>query len=301
VIHRWGFPEGFFGMIPFTACFAVVLILETLRFCAKVNVPRLMIGIVAIAGLLLQSTYLWRQIFFHHGHVFDSVRGWMLTVSWGGMILYLYFLLRKPRTPSGLFLVPLSLIAIALAVHFADATPFPGESVGSWWRTIHGLSFVLATVASFAGFMTGMMYFLQISSLKRKRPATGSWKLPSIEWLQTANSRSIVFLLFALGLGIFSGFAINRLNISAKPMISPTDPMVVMTAALFLFLGISLFLTQPRHEGKRIALLTILCSLFLAMILVTGLFAKNAHWRNLRHEPETTLTTSTTSTMGGTP
>ncbi|MDR1960498.1 MAG: hypothetical protein LBQ54_15920 [Planctomycetaceae bacterium] len=269
-------------MVSFTLFYAFTLIFELIHSFSRVRVPRVMMWSFAATGFFLHVVYLFGQIFFQNGHIFDSIRGWMLTVSWLGMILYLYFSFQYPKTPFPLFLMPLVLISIALAVHFADATPFPMESVGYWWRILHGVAFLLATLASFLGFLTGIMYFLQIYHLKRIQPVKERWKLPSVEWLQRENSRSVVFLGFALGLGILSGIAINQMNHSGRTMITSADPMIGMTLLLFLFLVIYSRFAKSHQAGKQIALLTILCFVFLTTILITGLFSPSAHWKNLQ-------------------
>ena len=278
-------------MLFFTLSYFSALLLEVMRLLIRQSTidskqAQKMVWLWAGIGFVTQSQYLFNQIFLHNGHIFDSIQGWMLTVSWLVIILYFCFTFRYPTTPFGLFLLPITLLSIGAAVHFAEATPFPREVVGYWWRVIHGVGFLLATVTSFAGFMTGIMYFAQTQKLKRKQPSSGVWKLPSVEWLQKINSRSVLIFGSSLGLGILSGFAINRMNADTKSMISVADPMITMTVTLFLFLVIYLFLIKPHQEGRRIALLTILCFVFLVTILFTGLFAKNAHWRNLHGEPQ---------------
>ena len=238
----------------------------------------------AAAGWVAHSAYLYHQIAFQNGNLFDSVRGWLFTVAWVIVALYLYLAVYFQRTPFGLFLLPLSLISIGAGVHFADASPFPVGSVGQIWRIVHGVSFLLVTVTIFLGFVTGVMYLVQASNLKHKRPMLGRWRLPTLEWLQTTNSRLIGFLIVTLAVGILSGFAINAFNLRQQRIpVSPLDPMILVTMVMFLFLLLFAATAKkwsPAREGHRLALVTLICFAALIVVLTFGLFS-SAHWNKI--------------------
>ena len=248
----------------------------------------------AAAGWVAHSAYLYHQIIFQNGHLFDSVQGWLFAVAWGMTALYLYLVVYFPKTPFGLFLLPLILIAIGAGTHFADASSFPADAIGPIWRTVHGVAFLLVTLTIFLGFVTGVMYLVQASNLKHKRPMLGRWRLPTLEWLQTTNSRLIGFLIVMLAIGIFSGFVINALNMRVqRSSVSLFDPMVVVTMVMFLFLLLFAALIKkwsPAREGQRLALVTLICFAALVVMLTFGLLSSTAHWHKIA--PQQTETVS---------
>jgi hypothetical protein len=237
----------------------------------------------AAAGWVAHSAYLYHQIVFQNGSLFDSVQGWLFAVAWVIAALYLYLAVYFPKTPFGIFLLPLALLYIGAGVHFADTSPFPVDSIGQIWRIVHGVSFLLVTVAIFLGFVTGVMYLVQASNLKHKRPMLGRRRLPTLEWLQTTNARLIGFLIVVLAVGILSGFAINVLNVRQhRGSVSPLDPMVLVTMVMFAFLLLFAATAKkwsPAREGRRLALVTLICFAALVVILMFGLLS-SGHWNN---------------------
>ncbi|MDR1492881.1 MAG: hypothetical protein LBT05_09195 [Planctomycetaceae bacterium] len=270
------------GMICFTACYLAAFLLECSRCFFRSGVRGAVMFGFAAAGWIAHTAYLYHQIVFQDGHLFNSVQGWMIAVAWALVILYLYLTVYFPKTPFGLFLLPLVLIAIGVGKHFAAAAAFPPDSVGQIWRMVHVASFLLVTVTIFLGFVTGLMYLLQAANLKRRRPKIGRLKLPPLEWLQTANSRLTGFLIVLLAVGILTGFAINRLNLQNQNVsVSPLDPMVIVTIGMFVFLllfTVTLKKWRPVHEGKRLALVTLLCFAAMIIMLALALFSSSAHW-----------------------
>lgn len=271
------------GIICFAASYLVAFALEVSRCFFRSGIRgALMLGFAA-AGWVAHTAYLYHQIVFQSGHLFDSVQGWLFAVAWGIAALYLYLAVYFPKTPFGLFLLPLALISIGAGTCFADASPFPADSIGLTWRIVHGIAFLLVTLTIFFGFVTGIMYLVQASNLKRKRPMLGRWRLPTLEWLQTTNSRLIGFLIVALAVGIFSGFAINALNVrELRSSVSLLDPMVIVTMLMFLFLLMFAALAKkwsPAREGRRLALVTLICFAALVIMLAFGLFSSATHWK----------------------
>jgi len=286
------------GIICFAASYSVSLLLEVSRFFFRSGIRGAVMFGFAAAGWVAHSAYLYHHIALlqnsnQNGSLFAGVQGWLFAVAWVIAALYLYLAVYFPRTPFGIFLLPLVLAAIGAGVHFADASPFPADSVGQIWRIVHGVSFLLVTVTIFLGFVTGVMYLVQASNLKHKRPMLGHRRLPTLEWLQTTNTRLIGFLIVVLTVGILSGLALNAINMRQhRSSVSPFDPMVIMTMVMFVFLllfavtatklfgwstGALLPLWPPAREGKRLALVTLICFVALIAILLFGLLSPG-HW-----------------------
>ncbi|MCL2119191.1 MAG: hypothetical protein FWH27_12270, partial [Planctomycetaceae bacterium] len=282
------------GIICFAASYALALLLEVSRFFFRSGFRGALMFGFAAAGWIAHSAYLYHKIAFHNGSLFDSVQGWLFVVAWVIAALYLYLVVYFPRTPFGMFLLPLSLASIRVGVHFADASPFPADTAGQTWRIVHGVSFLLVTVTVFLGFVTGMMYLVQASNLKHKRPMLGHRRLPTLEWLQTTNARLIGLLIVLLAVGILSGLAINVLNLRQhRVSVSLFDPMVLVTMLMFLFLLLFVATVKkwpPAREGQRLAIVTLICFVALVVILTFGLLLPG-HWHMSRPLPAETSPT----------
>ena len=133
--------------------------------------------------------------------------------AWVLVVVYLYLAVFHPKVPFGLFLLPLALGLIGTATFLADASRWPASrprksgapstASRSCWRP----SSVLV------GFVAGLMYLGQVRRLKRRILPTRGLRLPSLEWLQWANSRAIVVSMLMLGVGVLSGMVLNLINL----------------------------------------------------------------------------------------
>ena len=147
------------------------------------------------------------------------------------VMLYFYLACYHPETHFGVFLLPLTL-GLIVAARFADPKPFPPEPASKIWGIIHGTSILLATVTVLFGFAAGLMYLEQAARLKRK-PTMGTrclpskLRLPSLEWLQTANSRAMLASMLLVGVAVASGIVLNLLNSRHNsPSVPWNDPVV---------------------------------------------------------------------------
>jgi ABC-type uncharacterized transport system permease subunit len=125
------------------------------------------------------------------------------------------------------------------------------------------------------------MYLGQAYRLKHKLSPQRGLRLPSLEWLQRANSRSLVISMIMLGIGILSGVILNLINSrSHAPQVPWNDPFVLSTLTMFAWLVLSSLVGlfyRPAREGRRVALLTMVSSLFLVMALGVNLFVDTRH------------------------
>jgi ABC-type transport system involved in cytochrome c biogenesis permease subunit len=136
---------------------------------------------------------------------------------------------------------------------------------------IHGTAILLASVAVLVGLVAGLMYLWQARRLKHKVPAQKGLRLPSLEWLQRANSRAIVIALTLVGIGILAGMILNATNRGRDVGSVPwNDPVILSTLMMFGWLagtsGIGL-VYRPAREGRRVACLTVVSFLFLVIAL----------------------------------
>jgi hypothetical protein len=273
----------------FAASYAVTLALEISRLFFRLRVRwAIMIGFAA-AGLFAHSLYLWRltqQELSGAGMApLSSWYDWCLVVSWVLAATYLGLACRHPENALGLFLLPLVLMLIGAAIPVRQVAPFDREEALSYWGYIHGLMLLLGTVSAALGFAAGLMYLLQSYRLKQKLPPRQGLRLPSLEWSQTFNRRSLVISTGLLALGLLSGIVLNLIrHAHHQSSVSWTDPVVLSSALLFMWLtGATLFETfyKPAREGRKVAYLTLASFIFLGLVLVFVLLGRHGSPDNL--------------------
>ncbi|MCL2304952.1 MAG: hypothetical protein FWC43_06370 [Planctomycetaceae bacterium] len=263
--------------------YLVAFVLELFRFFFPSRFRHVFLTLTVLLGLVAHSAFLYHhQISLESGKIVSSVQGFFLIAAWGLACVYLFLCCFYPRIPFGLYLIPVILGLIFGGHYWASSVPYSSESVGQIWRTVHGLSILLATLAVFVGFIAGLMFWEQQHRLKKKITPDSVIQWPSLEWTQTALRHGIGFATVLLAVGIFSGLLLNHLiSIHEQRTVSLTDPLVVGVSVLFLFLFAflgTLTVYRPFQEGRRIAALTSWCFLFLVSILLFALFYGGAHW-----------------------
>jgi len=269
------------SIVCFAASYSVALGLEITRLLFRSGIRGvLMIGFAA-AGLFAHTLYLVHLAAGANGSPLSSMRDWYLLAAWALAAVYLYLAIYHSKVPFGLFLLPLILVLVGVARFFADTTPFERVPASQIWGMIHAISILLATVSVVVGFVAGLMYLGQARRLKQKVAPSGGLRLPSLEWLQRANSRALGIATVMLGLGICAGAILNLIQDGRRfDQLPWSDPLILSTSGFFIWLvvttGVGVFY-RPAREGRRVAGLTIVSFAFLVLALATGLFLNTQH------------------------
>lgn len=268
----------------FFASYLVSFLLEITRLFFRARLQfATMIGF-AIAGLFAHTVFLLLRIFADTGTQtpFGSWQIWCLSVAWVLAGVYLYFAWRQPKADTGLFLLPMVLILCVAGYWLSGKSGFSADGSSGLLASIHGISLLLGTVAVFAGFVCGMMYLIHSAQLKAKIPVSSRFKLPSLEWLQAANERSLVISSVLLAAGLVSGLLLN-LRSSENAVVRWSDPVVWTSTLLFGWVvsaTIFNWLYKPARHGRKVAYLLVASFLFLVIELVIVLSVQHASDRD---------------------
>jgi ABC-type uncharacterized transport system permease subunit len=130
---------------------------------------------------------------------------------------------------------------------------------------------MLGTVAVLLGFVAGLMYLLQSSWLKHKSPASDRFRLPSLEWLERVNSRSLGAAAALVAVGFFTGI-LTRTAQSDSGGVPWTDPVVLSLSGMlsWLIAAEAFRLAYPAaRRGRKVAYLTLAGFVFLVLTLAT--------------------------------
>jgi len=269
------------GIICFAGSYAVTLALEISRLLFRSGVRGAVMLGFAGAGLVAHTAFLYYRAVNTAGPPLSSSQDWYLVAAWVLVVVYLYLVYYHPKTAFGLFLLPLVLGLIGTAKWVASPQPFAREPASQVWGAIHGVSLALAVAALLVGFAAGVMYLYQVHRLKRKLLSWRGPRLPSLEWLQQANSRAMIVAVVMLGVGVASGTILNLIRRAEPSERLPWhDPFVLATLVTFGWLVLAVVagkLYRPALHGRKVAYLTLVSFLMLVLTLCAGLLLNTQH------------------------
>jgi ABC-type uncharacterized transport system permease subunit len=246
----------------FAASYGVALALEL----AHLFSPRPVLRYVGLgfgaAGLLAQFIYLLVQPLS-----LASPAGSLLFLALILVIFYMYGTLHHYRLAWGLFVLPLILALIGLAVVQPNT---PSES--GWtnvWVIGHVALLLLAAVGVCVGFIASVMYLVQMQRLRAKAPPGQGMKLMSLERLEAMNRRAILWSFPLLTAGLLVGVA---LQVQQDNFLRDWDsPKILSSLGLWLVFAILLYLRYGVHvRGRQVALLTMVAFAVLLCMLVSS-------------------------------
>jgi len=266
----------------FAASYLVSLTLEVSRLFFRIPVRLVVMIGFAAAGLIAHSIFLWNEarLGVGGGAPLSSWYHWCLMAAWILAAAYLGLMIRRSQTAVGLFLLPLVLLLIGIAVLYGER-PF-AQPVALWrWGMIHGIALLLGTTSVLLGFAAGLMYLLQAYRLKHKLLPRQGFRLPSLEWLGRFNRESLLISASLLFVGLLSGIIMNFVrHSSANAKVPWSDPVVWTSGILFLWLiaaSLFEFFYKPARQGRKVAYLTIASFIFLVLVMAFVMFGSSEH------------------------
>lgn len=275
---------GRMGIVCFAASYGIALLLEFSRLWFQSRLRGVVMAAFAAAGLAAHTLFLGYRAAAATGSPLSSEMDWCLLAAWVLVVLYLVLLFVYPRTPFGLVLLPLALGLIGAAGWWANREPYAQAPASRVWGLIHAGALLAATVAVLVAFAAGMIYLFQAYRLKQRWAPIGWFWLPSLEWLDRMNSRSLGTAVVALGVGLFAGVILNWINSQQQvPPLPWSDPLVMTTLAMFWWLVLALTLAiwyRPADEVRKVAFITIISFVFLVTSLAALLLMDTSHGRN---------------------
>lgn len=258
--------------MPNATCFLIayllVLILEALRFASSSDLTRRWVVRVSVGMFLLAwltHTLYLVDLVIQSALQDQGIRylktwaDWSIMAAWVIALAYCVMFWRRSDKQIGLFLLPLILILVGLAVVFPSESPMGrATSTVSFWRMVHSMAMLTGTILVALGFASAVMYFVHAWKLKRT-PAMGwNFRLPSLEYLQQMGRNCILGSAAAIGFGVVSGAI---MNFTRDGFVAWTDRGILLTTALFIWLCIAAVaqkISSTKGKGEWTAALNIL-------------------------------------------
>ena len=212
------------------AGYALALALELLGFRRRFVWRPVALRVLALYALLAHTIHLIKNATTNSALPI-STADWLLWAAWLIAIVYFAALFYLPRSPTGIVLLPIAL-GLMLSSHWANTEPLASGQSLHIWGMVHGLMLLAGTVTVCIGFLAGLMYLAQSYLLKHARSSANGLRLPSLEWLERVNSRTL-----ALSALLIVAAEVFRL---VYPAARQGRKVAYLTLASFVFLVIAL-------------------------------------------------------------
>ena len=220
-------------MICFSASYALAIGLAAVGNYKRMRWRRVAPLGAAAAGLIAHTWYLGQRVAAEAAAPLSSPHDWYLAAAWTLAAAYLTAAIYYPRPLMGILLLG-AVLALIGASALAGTAPLASFQSPRFWGLTHGVLLMFGTVAVLWGFLAGVMYLVQSHRLKRKLPRDDRFSLPSLEWLERANSESLGAALVFVALGFVTG-VVSRIG-QASEAIPWNDTMVVRIYIKILYL-----------------------------------------------------------------
>jgi ABC-type uncharacterized transport system permease subunit len=224
--------------------------------------PWVTTGLMLLA-IITHSLYLldrfWNTWSGNQLAAFRSWQDWGYLASWLVAIASLWLSYRRSDKQIGLFVLPIVIAIVGLAVAFPSDSPIAvARSAASYWRMVHSTAMLVGTMLVALGFAVAMMYLVQGWRLKHRSATTNSLRLPSLEYLQSLGRKCILGSAVAVGFGVVSGVI---MTLARDGQIAWNDRGILFSAALFAWLSAAAVLqwfSSSRGRGEWTAMLSVL-------------------------------------------
>jgi ABC-type uncharacterized transport system permease subunit len=270
------------SVLCFAASYAVALACEASRLVFRSGVRGAVMVAFAAAGLVAHTLFLaWRAV-NEAALPLSSPFDWYLLAAWLLAAGYLYLTLTNPRTPVGLFMLPV-VLALVGAAQVSSTEAFPQTPATRIWGAIHGGFNLAASVSVAIGAIAGLMWLIQAARLARKQAPLAGFRMPSLERLAHITARTPAIAAWTAAAGFVSGMVLNAVNRQRGLLetVPWTDPVVLRMGALVVWLiGADAFAAAARRRpdgprtGARLALASLVA---LTISILWGLLAPTRH------------------------
>jgi hypothetical protein len=270
------------SVLCFAASYAVALACEASRLVFRSGVRgAVMVGFAA-AGLFAHTLFLGWRAATEAAVPLSSPFDWYLLAAWLLAAGYLYLTVTNPRTPVGLFMLPVVLLLVG-AAQLSSRAAFPQSPATQVWGAIHGSFNLAASVSVAIGAVAGTMWLIQAGRLARKQAPLAGFRMPSLERLARITARTPAIAAWTAAAGFISGIVLNAVNhrrglLETVPW---TDPVVLRMGALVAWLIVADALAaaaRRRPDGPRAgARLAVISLGVLAASILWGVLGPSRH------------------------
>jgi ABC-type transport system involved in cytochrome c biogenesis permease subunit len=204
---------------------------------------------------------------------------WLLALS------YLYTEMTSDERAMGVFILPVLVVLQAVPALAAPVTSGPDPLLDSPWFWVHMLSLLFAYASFALAGVLGLTYVLQFKEIKKKNLGFFYTRLPSLQVLDTMNSRAVAVGWAFLTLGVIVGVIWATQAQAALPTdpraqaFSIQDPKILITVVTWVVYSFAVVARQVMGwSGRRAAWLSALgFAIVLLSFLPINYFVTTSH------------------------
>ncbi len=184
-----------------------------------------------------------------------DVRGALSFFAFNVTLAFFLLFRRYHITWLGVLIFPFVFL-LTLAAVLNPPRPFVSSALRGGWLWVHSSAMILGYTGLFLTFVAAVLYLLQESVLKSKRPRVFYDRLPSLDVCNRLYDRSLIFGLVCLSIGIITGALWASWAWSGNWELDPK----ILATLLTWFLYIVLFSTRfsGNWRGRRSAYVAII-------------------------------------------
>lgn len=228
--------------------------------------------VATVAGLIAHTAYLvTRSVSSGLPPLVGSSHDWLLVLAWLGAVLYVLAQAIGGRIALGLFLLPVVIALIGMAL-FVDRTPADQirEVATHRWGMLHAAALVIGMGCVSAATICAMMCLIQYQKLRGKSTWLHRLQLPSLERLNETTRWLVTGTVIMLTIGLLTGFILAMGQ--GGELFRWSDPIVSGTLIVWAIMVAALtwLLKSKEQTGRQVARLTLLAGGFL-LLTVFGL------------------------------
>ncbi len=206
------------------------------------------------SGLMLHAVALALRAAEIHRLPITDVRSALSFFAFLATVAFFLVYLRYRMISLGLFMLPLVFL-LTLVSAAQPGQSFESASFRSGWLLAHILSILLGYVGFLLTFVAAIMYLIQESELKSKRPRAFYYRLPSLEVCDKLYYGSLLFGLPLLSLGLLLGFVYASRTWRGPWAFDPKILAAMVTWLIYLILFAAR--VSGSWSGRRAAYLAI--------------------------------------------
>ncbi len=223
-------------------------------FIQRSLLQKIALGLL-LAGFVCQTVVIaWMFVVSGHMPV-NNLNETLSLVAWTLVGTFLGLHIRLPVKVLGLYVAPLAMFLLLVAVQFPRELIQPQNLLKGFWLVVHIITIFVGDAAFALACGVGVLYLLQERSIKRKTPGFFFKRLPSLELLDNTGYACVVVGFTLLTIGLITGMVYAK-NVWGRMW--SWDPKEVWSAITWIFYAALL------HErltvgwrGRRAAIMAI--------------------------------------------
>ena len=221
------------------------------------NLVKILTGVTLLAHFLFLLMLVYQLNRLPMASMYEALSVAAFFIS----LMYVFIHFTSGESGTGVFVFPVAAIfQFISAIEYYHADSF-NPILASPFFAAHTIPSIMAYSAFIISIFYSVMYLLMYAQIKSRKLGLFYDRLPSLDTLDSLNSRAVLIGFALLSIGLITGIIWAS---RAWENISPLDPKLLISYLLWLLYGTIIFLRVFRDwQGKRLAYLSLMTGVIL--------------------------------------